>query len=60
MGNKGFISDLYSSSGLDQLLYQQKDLKLFYMNLNYDFRAEMFDIMYVWINLMLKNLKLAQ
>ena len=30
------------------------------MNINYEFRSEMFDIMYVWINLMLKNLKQSQ
>jgi hypothetical protein len=34
-------------------------LKLFYARENYDFRAELFDILQVWITLMLKHFKKA-
>ena len=49
--------DLYETSGLSSIIYKQEELKLFYARKNFEFRSELFDILQVWLTLMLKHLK---
>lgn len=61
-GNDGhYIKDLYESSGLSSILCRQEELKYFYASgENYQFRMELFDIMQVWVSLLLQYVKKAQ
>ena len=61
LGNRGMIEDIYGQSGLNSIIFKQQELKLFYLGQeNYLFRGELFDILQIWIALILKYIKQAQ
>lgn len=61
LGTKGIIEDLYAQSGLSLIIYKQQDLKLFYLGQeNFLFRTELFDLLQIWITLILRYIKQAQ
>ena len=60
-GSKGYMEDLYSTSGLSSIIYKQKELKHLYLGKdNFFYRAELFDIIQVWLSLMLSYIKKEQ
>lgn len=50
----------YDISGLQSILYRQEELKLFYARDNFDFRTELFDIIQVFITLILRHIRKAE
>jgi hypothetical protein len=61
MGGPGLRqpTNFYEISGLQSILYRQEELKLFYARDNFDFRTELFDMMQVFITLILRHIRKA-
>ena len=53
-------TNFYEISALQSILYRQEELKLFYARDHFDFRTELFDMMQVFITLILRHIRQAE